>query len=355
MSQLFISNSLSDLDEMENMKRENALLRKLLMKNMRGLLDQDERSLDNPYLVAARCMMIETESKLNSETAMLKKLTADLEETRAKVDANYDASKAASVKAEAVLKEAKKTSDKLDKIKKKADQRDRAYKDIAALEKRLKVVTALSDKYARDNKQFATKCAKLERDLEKACKDRASSPSGDKGRKVADLERDIATLVARAELAERALAESRLELDALVARAEEAELRLSAAAAEAEARARKEVATDRETLVANISEWEAAVKQYRDKIGTAKIALSREQTDKFSEYRAKCAFLRIKMDELCGGNPVKDYVLHETRLEASDKRALIGIHEALCSALHQVVPNLIGLRDAEKLMYALLA
>ena len=61
------------------------------------------------------------------------------------------------------------------------------------------------------------------------------------------------------------------------------------------------------------------------------------------------------MDELCGGNPVKDYVLHETQLDAHDKRSLVDIHEALCSALHRVVPRLISLKGAEKLIYALLA
>lgn len=133
-------------------------------------------------------------------------------------------------------------------------------------------VTALSDKQARDNKLLAARCAKLERDKDRACKDRTPSPPGDKGHKVADLEREVEALVARAELAERALAESRLDRN-------EAEMRLAAAAAEAEARALKEASTDRETLRMNVAEWEAVVKRCRDKIGTARIALSRVQTD----------------------------------------------------------------------------
>lgn len=224
------------LDAVSELKRDNALLRKLLMR----FIDDEGTGLDSMYMVAARCM----------------------------AEAN-----------------------------KKADQRDRAYNEVETLEKRLKVVTTLSDKQARENKQLAAKCARLDAELSKAT---------DTGRKLAALAESMREVVARAEDAKRQLTEAAAEARALeeqasdratlIARAEDAERQLAAAAAEAEARALKERATDRATLVENVAEWEAAVKQYKDKIGTAKIALSRVQSDRFSEYRAKCAFLRIKMD-----------------------------------------------------------
>lgn len=341
-TQLFVVNeSAESSDDLARLTTENVRLRKLLMNNMRGLLDKDEASLDNPYLVAARAMMAEAE-----------RMTKVAEDDFAVVeDLN--------IKARDNLDDLRKSMDKIAQVKadarKKAEQRDKAYEEVAALEKRLKALSALSDKQARENKDLVAKCAKLERDLDKASRSsrdpipKATSP------KDAALERERDALAARVELVERTVADLRADRAALVERAETAEQALKAAdAAEAE-RGRKESATDQETLEENVAEWEAAVKLYRDKIGTAKIALSRVQPDKFADYRAKCAFLRIKMDELCGGNPVKDHVLHDSRLDASDRRALIDIHEALCSALHQTVPRVIGLKDAEKLVYALLA
>jgi chromosome segregation ATPase len=283
-------------------------------------------------------------------------MMADAERVRDSALVNLELVKSSQDRCDTNLKRVDDLQEKMSKreknlrvdAEKKVEQRDKAYEEVSTLEKRLKVVSALSDKQARENKDLAVKCAKLERELAKASKSSRDPSHKAASPKDSALERERDALVARADEAEKAKSELERERDALAAAS------AANAAAEAE-RVRKESATDQATLVANVAEWEAAVKRYRDKIGTAKIALSRVQPDKFAEYRAKCAYLRIKMNDLCGGNPVKDHVLHDPRLDASDRRSLIDIHEALCSALHQTVPRVIGLKDAEKLVYALLA
>lgn len=341
-TQLFVVNETAESsDDLVKLTTENARLREMLMNNMRGLLDKEEASLDNPFLVAARAMMEKGERMYRTALQEYE----DVKMSRECLEQNLD--RVEILQKKLAIREAD--------AKKKVDQRDKAYEDIAALEKRLKALSALSDKQARENKELAAKCAKLERDLAKASKSsRDPNPKAASPKDVA-LERERDALAARAEIAEQTVADLRADRAALVERAEAAEAALKAAeAAEAE-RVRKESATDQETLLENVAEWEAAVEAYRGKIGSAKIALSRVQPDKFADYRAKCAFLRIRMHELCGGNPVKDHVLHQANLDASDRRALLDIHEALCSALHQTVPRVIGLKEAEKLVYALLA
>lgn len=342
-TQLFVVNQAPESsDDLVKLTTENVRLREMLMNNMRGLLDKEEASLDNPFLVAARAMMEKGERMYRKALQEYE----DVKMSRECLEQNLD--RVEILQKKLAIREAD--------AKKKVDQRDKAYEEAAALEKRLKALSALSDKQARENKELAAKCAKLERDLAKASKSssRDSNPKAASPKDVA-LERERDALAARAEIAEQTVADLRADRAALVERAEAAEAALKAVdAAEAE-RVRKESATDQATLLENVAEWEAAVEAYRSKIGSAKIALSRVQPDRFADYRAKCAFLRIRMDELCGGNPVKDHVLHDSRLDASDRRALVDIHEALCSALHQTVPRVIGLKEAEKLVYALLA
>ena len=149
-TQLFVVNdSPEPLDEVAKLTTENVRLRKMLMNHMRGLLDKDELSLDNPYMVAARAMMAQAE-------LIQKEASNSLETCKNHLD------RVEKMQDKLVIKEAD--------AKKKVGQRDKAYEDLASSEKRLKVVSALSDKQARENKDLVAKCAKLERDLAKASK-----------------------------------------------------------------------------------------------------------------------------------------------------------------------------------------